>query len=100
MTWQWGPIVKHFDIGKAAVESVKSGSDIVLVGHDYNNVVKIISSLKNAIQKGEISQQRINESVERIIKLKRKYDINDEKVESANIDGINQLITNLLNKYL
>ena len=95
-----GAITNNFDIGKAAVESVKSGSDIILVGHDYNNVVKITSSLKTAVQKGEISQQRLNESIERIIKLKKKYSINDAKVENANINEINQLITNLLNKYL
>lgn len=95
-----GAIVEHFDIGKAAVESVKAGSDIILVGHGYDNVDKIQSSLKDAIEKGEISQQRINESVERIIKLKRKYGIIDEKVDSPDIEGINQLITDLLNKYL
>lgn len=95
-----GAIVEHFDIGKAAVESVKSGSDIILVGHDYTNVVKILASLKKAIQEGEISEQRINESVERIIKLKRKYGIKDEEVDSADIENINQLITDLLNKYI
>lgn len=95
-----GAIVEHFDIGKAAVESVKAGSDIILVGHGYDNVDKIQSSLKDAIEKGEITQQRINESVERIIKLKRKYGINDEKVDSPDINDINQLIIDLLNKYL
>ncbi|WP_017416563.1 beta-N-acetylhexosaminidase [Clostridium tunisiense] len=95
-----GAIVEHFDIGKAAVESVKAGSDIILVGHGYDNVEKIQSALKSAIEKGEISQQRINESVERIIKLKRKYGIKDEKVENPDINGINQLIADLLNKYL
>lgn len=95
-----GAIVEHFDIGKAAVESVKAGSDIILVGHGYDNVDKIQGSLKDAIEKGEISEQRINESVERIIKLKRKYGIKDEKVESPDINAINQLITDLLNKYL
>lgn len=95
-----GAIVEHFDIGKAAVESVKAGSDIILVGHGYDNVDKIQSALKSAIEKGEISQQRINESVERIIKLKRKYGIKDEKVESPDINGINKLIADLLNKYL
>ncbi|EQB87726.1 beta-N-acetylhexosaminidase [Clostridium punense] len=95
-----GAIVEHFDIGKAAVESVKAGSDIILVGHGYDNVDKIQSTLKDAIEKGEIPQQRINESVERIIKLKRKYGINDEKVDSPDINDINQLITDLLNKYL
>ncbi|MEC1715663.1 beta-N-acetylhexosaminidase [Schinkia azotoformans] len=93
-------ITDHFDIGRAAVESVKSGSDIILVGHHYKNVVETISSLKSAVQKGEISEQRINESVARIIALKRKYGINNSKVGSVNIEGINQSITTLLNEYL
>ncbi|MFC4799500.1 beta-N-acetylhexosaminidase [Neobacillus sp. GCM10023253] len=96
-----GAITEHFDIGKAAVESVKAGSDIILVGHDYNNVVKITSSLKTAVQNGEISEQRLNESIERIIQLKRKYSINDTKVvENPNINEINHSINSLLNNYL
>ncbi|RHW35023.1 beta-N-acetylhexosaminidase [Lysinibacillus yapensis] len=97
-----GAITEHFDIGKAAVESVKAGSDIILVGHDNNNVVKIISSLKAAVQNGEISEQRINESIERIIQLKRKYSLNDTKVENPNpnINEINHSINSLLNNYL
>ncbi|RDU38137.1 beta-N-acetylhexosaminidase [Neobacillus piezotolerans] len=95
-----GAITEHFDIGKAAVESVKAGSDIILVGHDYNNVVKIISSLKAAVQNGEISEQRLNESLERIIQLKRKYNINDTKVGNPNINGLNNSINRILNNYL
>src|SRR5690606_21374303 len=91
-----GAITEHFDIGKAAVESVKAGSDIVLVGHDYNNAVKVISSIKVAVQYGEISEQRLNESVEKIIQLKRKYKINDSKVENPNIDELNESINSLL----
>ena len=92
-----GAITEHFDIGKAAVESVKAGSDIILVGHDYNNVVKITSSLKTAIQSGEISEQRLNESLERIIELKRKYSINDKKIGNPDIDELNHSINGLLN---
>ncbi|MFJ7408209.1 MULTISPECIES: beta-N-acetylhexosaminidase [unclassified Lysinibacillus] len=95
-----GAITGHFDIGKASVESVKAGSDIILVGHDYNNVVKIISSLKDAVKNGEISEQKLNESIERIIQLKRKYSINDTKVENPNINEINKSINSLLNNYL
>ncbi|EKN68658.1 beta-N-acetylhexosaminidase [Schinkia azotoformans] len=93
-------VTDHFDIGRAVVESIKSGSDIILVGHHYNNVVETISSLRSAVQKGEIPEQRINESVARIIALKRKYEINNSKVGSANIEGINQSITTLLNEYV
>ncbi|MCM3766277.1 beta-N-acetylhexosaminidase [Neobacillus niacini] len=95
-----GAIAEHFDIGKASVESVKAGSDIILVGHDYNNVVKIISSLKTAVQNGEISEQRLNESIERIIQLKRNYSLNDTKVGNPNINEINNSINSLLNNYL
>lgn len=95
-----GAITEHFDIGKAAVESVKAGSDIILVGHDYNNVVKIISSLKAAVQNGKISEQRLNQSIERIIQLKKKYSINDTKVGNPNINEINNSINRILNKYL
>ncbi|MCR2823458.1 beta-N-acetylhexosaminidase [Lederbergia panacisoli] len=95
-----GAITEHFDIGKAAVASVKAGSDIILVGHDYNNVVKIADSLKTAVQNGEISEQRLNESIERIIKLKRKYRINDTKVENPNINEINHSLNSLMNNYL
>jgi beta-N-acetylhexosaminidase len=95
-----GAIIEHFDIGKAAVESVKAGSDIILVGHDYNNVVKITSSLKTAVENGEISDQRLNESIERTIQLKRKYSINETEVENPNINNINHSINSLLNNYL
>ena len=92
-------IIDHYSIGRAAVESVKAGSDIILVGHDYNNIVETISSLKIAVQKGEITEQRINESVSRILKLKKKYEINNSKVKNANIEEINQSIKKLLDEY-
>lgn len=95
-----GAITEHFDIGKAAVKSVKAGSDIILVGHKYKNVLKIFTSLKTAVHKGEISEQRINESTERIIQLKRKYNNNDTKVDNPNINKINHSINSLLNNYL
>jgi beta-N-acetylhexosaminidase len=92
-------ITNHYTIGSAAVDSVKAGSDFILVAHDYNKIKQTISSLKTAVQRGEISEQRINDSVSRIIKLKRKYQINNTKVGNANIGKMNQSIKNLLDAY-
>ena len=92
-------IIDHYTIGRAAVESVKAGSDIILVGHGYNDIVEAISSLKIAVQKGEITEQRINESVSRILKLKKKYEINNAQVKDVNIEEINQSINKLLDEY-
>ncbi len=92
-------ITDHYPIGKAAVESVKAGSDIILVAHDYNNITETISSLKVAVQKGEISEQRLNDSVSRIISLKRNYQITNSKVGNVNIEALNQSIQQLLKEY-
>lgn len=94
-----GAIINHYNIANAAVESVKAGSDVILVGHGYSNVEKVISSLKAAIESGDISQERLNESVERIMLLKKKYDIDHAKVENVNVNALNQEITTLLNTY-
>ena len=59
---------------------VKAGSDIILVCHEYKNQVRVINALTDAVR-GEISLDRIDESVYRILKLKDKYGLSDMKVE-------------------
>ncbi|MEW9677230.1 beta-N-acetylhexosaminidase [Lentibacillus sp. L22] len=83
-----GAIMDNFAIGEAAVKAVQAGSDIVMVAHDEENVMQAVKALKDAVDNGDLSEKRINESVERIIKLKRKYRITDEQVESASVDKL------------
>ncbi|WP_251555207.1 beta-N-acetylhexosaminidase [Neobacillus muris] len=85
-------ITNHYDIGKAAVDSVKAGADIILVAHDYNKIIETISSIKTAVQNGDISEQRINESVTRIIKLKKKYALDNSTAGNVDISQLNQAI--------
>ncbi len=92
-------ITNNYDMKEAAVESVKAGSDIILVAHDYNKIIATVDTLKQAVIKGEISEDRINESVRRIIGLKNKYTIRDKKVKSIDIETLNQFIRNILNQY-
>ncbi|MBM7586898.1 beta-glucosidase-like glycosyl hydrolase [Bacillus pakistanensis] len=89
-------ITNHYDIGQAAIESVKAGSDIILVAHDYNQILSTMDALKAAVKNGEISEERINASVDRIIQLKMNYEIINEKVEGINIKVLNQSIKNVL----
>lgn len=91
-------ITGNFDIGSAAVESVKAGSDIIMVAHDYEKMIKVISVLKKAVEAGEIPEERINESVTRILQLKEKYGIEDTLIEKVNINKLNKLIKSVLDK--
>ncbi|OZU88919.1 beta-N-acetylhexosaminidase [Virgibacillus indicus] len=90
-------ITNNFDIGSASVQSVKAGSDIILVAHHYKNIVSVIDAIKAAVKNGEITEERIDESVSRIIELKKKYELDNEKVKGIDIKKLNQTIKNVLN---
>ncbi|WP_172256415.1 beta-N-acetylhexosaminidase [Saccharibacillus deserti] len=68
-----GAIAKNYGIGEAAVQSVKAGSDIVLVAHGADNAIDSIAAIKQAVKSGAVSEKRIDESVLRILALKAKY---------------------------
>lgn len=91
-------ITNDYDIGDAAVQSIKAGSDIIMVAHDYNKVVQVQNEIIKAVENGEISEQRIDESVARILQLKEKYKLNDSPVKPVNIDVLNQAIERVLSR--
>jgi len=91
-------ISEQFDIGHAAVESIKAGTDIILMAHNYDEVISVYENLKSAVEHGEISERRINESIERIIQLKWKYELEDRQVNNFNPEELNELIGKVLAK--
>lgn len=84
-------IIKYNDIGAAAIRSFNAGSDIILVCHEYNNELKVINSLKTAVQSKKISEKKLNESVYRILKLKEKYKLNNDTQSTINSNKINEI---------
>jgi len=84
-----GAILKHFDLGQAAVQSVKAGSDIVLVAHEYAQAKKALAALKQAVQSGDIAAETIDNSVYRILALKERYKLSDEAAGPADVKQIN-----------
>lgn len=95
-----GAIAKNYNIGDAAVKSVNAGSDVILIAHGYDTEVSAINALKKAVEDKTISKERIDESVYRILKLKSKYNLNNDLINSFNVDRINNKISSTLNTYL
>lgn len=102
-----GAILENYDLGQAAVEAVNAGSDIVLVCHEFAKEVEVINALREAVETGTITMERVEESVYRILKLKEKYGLTDEPSSPENwdevkmgIQDINEKIDDLLNTYL
>jgi len=95
-----GAIVKNYSISNAAIKSVNAGSDIVLVCHGHDNEVAVIDALKKAVKDGTITEERIDESVYRILKLKDKYKLTDSTLNLVDVGKSNSKINNVLNTYL
>lgn len=65
-------ISKVYDSGTAAVMSVKAGIDMILAPKDLDTAV---NGVYNAVLSGEISEERLNESVTRILTLKQRMNL-------------------------
>ena len=62
-----GAVTEKYTAGEAAVKAVKAGVDMILMTPDLNAAH---SAIKEAVNSGEITEERIVESVRKIIALK------------------------------
>lgn len=60
-------VAERYSPAEAALAAFKAGVDIVLIPDDY---IAAFEGILSAVQSGEISEARLNESVERILRMK------------------------------
>ncbi len=68
-----GAITEKYTSDQAAVAAIKAGADMIYMPEDFESAYKGILS---AIESGEISQERIDESLSRIFKIKYADKVN------------------------
>lgn len=91
-----GAIVNDYTVPEAAVQSFLAGSDLLLIAGDYENQMGTINALMAAVQEGKISEERINESVKRILTLKERYKLKDAPNEEIDLKLIERKFNELL----
>jgi len=78
---QMGAILEEYSLETAATEAIKAGVDVILIAnqnmYDVDHVRRIKAAIIAAVEQLEISRERIDDSVERILALKRKYGLFD-----------------------
>lgn len=85
-----GAITNAYTVPEAALQSFIAGSDMLLIAGDYSNQVETIETLKDGVTAGIISEERIDESVRRILELKDRYKLADEIVGEIDVNGLNK----------
>ncbi len=66
-------IVDHHGIEEASLRALKAGADILLICKDPIRQVKAMEAVIQAVERGEISADRIAASAARLAKVKRKF---------------------------
>lgn len=84
-----GAISESYSFGDAAVLSINAGCDILSICFGEDNVKQAVKAIKEAVENGVITEERIDESVRRILKLKEDYNVTSEGVEMPDIDELN-----------
>ncbi|WP_163579229.1 beta-N-acetylhexosaminidase [Gracilibacillus saliphilus] len=91
-----GAILENYEIGDAAVQAIQAGTDLLLICHEYEHIDAVFAAIEDAVANGEISMQRLNDSVNRVVQLKKKYGVTDEKIASIDVEQLNREITKIL----
>ena len=74
-----GGIVKKYSDSYALIETIKAGSDIII---QNNQMKKSIDLVEKAVKNGIISEQRINVSALKVLKMKERLGLHKNKIIS------------------
>lgn len=71
-----------YGFAEGAVRAIEAGCDILTFSHTYEAVAEAVEGLYAAVESGRLTEERINLSYERIMRVKEKYGL----VGDQNID--------------
>lgn len=71
-SFEMGAVIQAFDAGEAAVRFIQAGGDLILLPLDLELAYQGVFS---AVREGEISQERLDQSVLRILRAKERADL-------------------------
>lgn len=84
---EMGAIKKTFSDERSAVMAVIAGADVILIP---NSTKVAIDTIEKAVKKGEITEERINESVRRLLKAKYKLGLSENRL--VDLSKVNAII--------
>lgn len=62
---------------ESVIESFNAGIDVFIIGHTKEIQKKVLKTLLDGVSEGLITEERLNESLRRIIKIKHKYKLSN-----------------------
>ena len=91
-----GAIINDYTVAEAALKSFLAGSDLLLIVGDYKNQIETVEKLNAAVATGTITEERLNESVRRILQLKARYGLEDNVKGEFDVNVMNKRFKELI----
>lgn len=86
---EMGAVTTTDTIGNSAVKAIKAGADIVLICHTPAKQKEAYDAIVAAVNKGEISTERLRSCVERVVALKYAYNLDkNNQVDMETLSGV------------
>jgi beta-N-acetylhexosaminidase len=83
---EMGAIVENYGIGEACKMAIAAGADMLAICAGVDAIKEGYASIADAVEKGEISEDRIDESIKRIFSVKESLEsplpFDDERLNS------------------
>lgn len=70
---EMGAIRKNFRWPAAALRAIDAGVDLILISNGEEQQARAFDAIKNAVQAGKLSPDRIDDSVRRILRVKARH---------------------------
>lgn len=90
-----GAITQQYGLGEAAVLAVEAGCDVLLVCHEAGTVEEVYAALLDAVDTGRITEDRLDQSVRRILSLKGDFGLTSDPVDLPDLDALNAQVENV-----
>lgn len=58
---------------EAAIRSLEAGVDMLVLSHNETEQINVLEAINEAVKSGKITEERIDESLERILRLKEEF---------------------------
>lgn len=94
---EMGAILKNYGIGEACKMAILAGEDMLSICADQNRIYEGYKAILKAVENGEITEARIDESINRIALLKEKIS-NRIAFDSARLQFLSDEIADLNKK--
>jgi len=71
-------IAEFYGTAKGTAAAMAAGVDVVMISHTVSKVVEAIDEIKKAVAEGKINMEEMDQSVEKILAMKKEYCLEPE----------------------